>query len=86
MPCFFIGRDLVGRKICIRTGLSPPPVPSEPTLRRSCHVGRSGGLGPVRSAKLGRRSGNVGVRLMVGLQGVSLSVGGYGMASVQLWP
>lgn len=80
--CFFTGRDIVGRKICIRTGLSPPPVTSEPTLRLSCHVGRSGAW--VLCTQL--RSGEaVGVGLTVGLQSVAVC-GWIRMASVQLWP
>lgn len=77
MTCFFIGRDIVGRKICIRISLAPPPVTSEPTLRLSCHVGRSGAWGLCAQLHSGEA---VGVGLTLGLQRVPLSVGGYG------WP
>lgn len=80
---FKLEGNIVGRKVCIKTSLSPPLVVSDPTIRPSFHVARSRAW--VLCSQLNRQTLLVvwGVTLMVGLQKMSF-LGWCRIASVQL--
>lgn len=82
---FKLEGNIVGRKVCLRTDLSPPPVTFEPTLSLSWYAG---GCGP-QSCALSWTGQTLparrGVGLTEGLQRASFPLGWCRVVSMQLW-